>query len=215
MRRHEIKFDISEYKLIDIVKDYKLKELHPKRKIQSIYFDTIDYDFFTDSEEGQTPRKKVRLRSYNEEQTYSLEIKYANSYYREKIVLSNFLYTKENFLKKMKELNINELIHPKLTVTYERYYYFSPIGRITIDKNIYFQKINNFFKANSGIVKDNKTILEVKIQKEKFDKHEVLKCFNFKESRNSKYCNGVSYPKRGIILLVNAKFCFLRSPMHK
>ena len=97
MRRHEIKFDISEYKLIDIVKDYKLKELHPKRKIQSIYFDTIDYDFFTDSEEGQTPRKKVRLRSYNEEQTYSLEIKYANSYYREKIVLSNFLYTKENF----------------------------------------------------------------------------------------------------------------------
>ena len=195
MRRYEIKFDISEYKLIDIVKDYKLKELHPKRKIQSIYFDTIDYDFFTDSEEGQTPRKKVRLRSYNEEQTYSLEIKYANSYYREKIVLSNFLYSNENFLKKMKELNINELIHPKLTVTYERYYYFSPIGRITIDKNIYFQKINNFFKINSGIVKDNKTILEVKIQKEKFDKHEVLKCFNFKESRNSKYCNGVNLLK--------------------
>ena len=112
MRRHEIKYDVSEYKLIDIVKDHKLKELHPKRKIQSIYFDTIDYDFFTDSEEGQTPRKKVRLRSYNEEQTYSLEIKYANSYHREKIVFSNFLYSNENFLEKMKELNINELIHP-------------------------------------------------------------------------------------------------------
>ena len=42
------------------------------------------------------------------------------------------------------------------------------------------------------LVKDNKTILEVKIQKEKFDKHEILKCFNFKESRNSKYCNGIN-----------------------
>ena len=195
MRRLEIKFDISEYRISNIVKDYKLKELYPKRKIQSIYFDTIDYDYYADSEEGCTPRKKVRLRKYNKEQTYSLEIKTANSYHREKIVISNFYYSDEDFLKKMRELNINELIHPKLTVTYERYYYFSPIGRITIDKNIYFQKINNFFKANSGIVKDNKTILEVKIQKEKFDKHEVLKCFNFKESRNSKYCNGVNLLK--------------------
>ena len=40
-----------------------------------------------------------------------------------------------------------------------------------------------------------KIILEAKIQKEKFDEHEVLKYFNFKESRNSKYCNEINLLK--------------------
>ena len=42
MKRYEIKFDISEYKIFKIVKDYKLKKLHPQRTVQSFYFDTIN-----------------------------------------------------------------------------------------------------------------------------------------------------------------------------
>ena len=72
------------------------------------------------------------------------------------------------------KFNIKELIHPKIGVTYLRYYYLSPIGRITVDKNIFFQKVNNYLKFSNGNIRDNKTILELKIEREekqKFDKN--------------------------------------------
>ena len=40
------------------------KELYPKRKISSLYFDSTQLKMFTDSEEGITPRKKIRVRMY-------------------------------------------------------------------------------------------------------------------------------------------------------
>ena len=66
-----------------------------KGKIKSIYFDTLNYNYFTDSEEGQTPRKKIRLRSYNKDKTYSLEFKFSNAYHRKKIVINNNLVSKD------------------------------------------------------------------------------------------------------------------------
>ena len=192
MNRYEIKFDISDYKPEEIIRSYNLFQLHPKRKIKSIYFDTINYDYFIDSEEGQAPRKKVRIRSYDNNKVYSLEFKYTELYHRKKIVINNFVYNYYNFLKKIRENNIKELIHPKLLVVYTRDYYQSAIGRVTIDKNISYQKVNNSFKESSCVINEKKTILEVKIQKDSFDKEKILKFFRFKESRNSKYCNGIN-----------------------
>lgn len=192
MNRYEIKFDITKYPQNKIIRDYKLINLHPNRIINSIYFDTLDYDYYRDSEEGQTPRKKIRIRSYNKSKDYSLELKYTNSYHRKKIVINNFNYSNKNLLKKIKEFNINELVHPTLSVTYNRQYFSSSIGRITIDKNIIYQKVNNYLKISSAFIRDHKTILEVKVQKEDFDKNEIFEFFNFQESRNSKYCNGIN-----------------------
>ena len=42
------------------------KELYPKRKISSIYFDNKFFEMYRDSEEGCVPRKKVRIRHYPE-----------------------------------------------------------------------------------------------------------------------------------------------------
>jgi len=192
MNRYEIKFDISEYKQHEIIKDYKLVKLYPQRIIDSIYFDTINYDYFYDSEEGQVPRKKIRIRNYNKGKIYSLEFKFTNFHHREKIVFNNFTYNYQNLLRRIKELHIHDLIYPNLLVNYTRQYYSSSIGRITIDKNISYQKVDNYFKPTSAALHDHKTILEVKIQKDFFDKNKVLKFFNFKESRNSKYCNGIN-----------------------
>ena len=192
MNRYEIKFDISGHRSEEIIKSYNLLQLYPKRKIKSIYFDTINYDYFIDSEEGQTPRKKVRIRSYDNNKIYSLEFKYTEFYHRKKIVINNFVYNNYNFFKKIRENNIKELLHPKLSVVYTREYYQSSIGRVTIDKNILYQKVNNNFKETSDIRNEKKTILEVKVQKDFFDKQKILKFFRFKEARNSKYCNGIN-----------------------
>jgi len=192
MNRYEIKFDISEYKIFKIIKEYQLKELHPERIIKSIYFDTINYSYFIDSEEGQTPRKKIRLRSYNLDKSQSLELKFTNSYHREKIVINNFIFSNENISREVRKFNIYDLIQPKLLVSYTRQYFLSAIGRITIDKNIKYQKVNNKLNTIGAPISDHKTILEVKTQKTNFDKSEILKFINLQESRNSKYCNGVN-----------------------
>ena len=42
------------------------KILYPKRKITSIYFDNLSFTSYTDAIEGTVPRKKIRLRFYND-----------------------------------------------------------------------------------------------------------------------------------------------------
>ena len=60
----KIKFHISDY--IKIKKDiFKLngRSLYPKRFISSLYFDNKNLDMYRDSEEGNTPRKKLDLET--------------------------------------------------------------------------------------------------------------------------------------------------------
>ena len=65
MQRNEIKFKLDNSNLIKFKNETKLFSAYPQRKVFSIYFDTIDYKDFIDSEEGTVPRKKIRLRYYN------------------------------------------------------------------------------------------------------------------------------------------------------
>ena len=43
---------------------YEYSSLYPKRKIKSLYFENSVNQIFLDSEEGITPRKKIRIRNY-------------------------------------------------------------------------------------------------------------------------------------------------------
>ena len=54
-----------------------VKKIHHPRTIESLYFDNYNLDMHTDSEEGIVPRKKIRIRTYpndNDGKIY-LEIK--------------------------------------------------------------------------------------------------------------------------------------------
>ena len=88
-KRHEIKFIIMKNKEC-ISQRQNLKKLYPDRIIESLYFDTKKLDFFNLSEEGVTPRLKVRIRGYDEGILNNLEIKTTNNYHREKIVIKEF-----------------------------------------------------------------------------------------------------------------------------
>lgn len=67
--RKEIKYKLtlSDQKILKkelIIKGMKL--LFAKRKINSLYFDTDNLDFYKNSEEGVLPRKKIRIRWYGD-----------------------------------------------------------------------------------------------------------------------------------------------------
>ena len=63
MQRNEIKFKLDNSNLIKFKNETKLFLAYPQRRVFSIYFDTIDYKDFIDSEEGTVPRKKIRIRT--------------------------------------------------------------------------------------------------------------------------------------------------------
>lgn len=189
-KRHEIKFIINKKEKINFINKNHLNKIFPDRIVESIYFDTKDLQFFSLSEEGVTPRFKIRLRGYNNEKPSNLEIKKTKNYHREKIVLKNFQFNSFELHKTLKSMGINNIVDQKIRVKYLRSYYeFKDLGRITMDENIEFFNPSKEFRNPKKI---NKIILEVKIQRKEIDKNHVEKIINLKESRFSKYCVGIN-----------------------
>ena len=95
--RIEEKIDIHKSKLL-IFKKWILqnngKKIYFKRKINSIYFDTKNFQMYQDSEEGCSPRMKLRIRYYDE-----------NNFYLEKKIS-----TQNDRLKSTRKINLNEKI---------------------------------------------------------------------------------------------------------
>ena len=86
--RKEIKFLFPDYHLThykNLIQQLGWKEEFPKRKVHSIYFDTIDNDFLFDSIYGLGKREKIRLRYYNEFNDAHFELKVKNDIYGFKI----------------------------------------------------------------------------------------------------------------------------------
>ena len=143
------------------------------------------------SEEGVTPRAKVRVRGYNNGKLNNLEIKTTQNYHREKIVIKNIKVDHHSLHDNLKKVGINKIVSQKLRVKYLRsYYLLDGIGRITMDRDIEFLSPDVNFH-NSKKIKS--IILEVKTQSNKIDKNLIEKIINFRETRFSKYCTGVNY----------------------
>ena len=192
MLRQEIKFITNSNKFKNIISNFNLNKLYKSRMIYSIYFDTHDYKLFRLSEEGVSPRYKVRLRSYDFNfHKVNLEIKKTKNYLREKIVVKDFFYNKNSLRNNLIKLGITENLYPILQVSYERKYYNSYFGRITFDTNIKYTKVNENLKNILPNSMDTFEILEVK-NNNQYDKYQVMQLLNLKETRFSKYCQGIN-----------------------
>ena len=177
---------------------------HPKRYVNSIYFDDNNYTSIKENLDGVNNRAKFRLRWYGKNNFVlnnpKLEIK----------IKKNFLNYKRIFsLKKLNNLNLKNLNHVKsinyevnniikkkllfstITTHYERLYLISGNKKIraTIDYNLkgtnfncYFQ--NPIFKVSGDV------IVEFKYKKE-YDNYvrSNLKKISSRFSKNSKYVN--------------------------
>ena len=96
--------------------------LYPKRKIKSLYFENSVNQIFLDSEEGITPRKKIRIRNYpdNIDKKFFFEKKISSPdgrYKQKKIVNSNEI---ENLKKFGYFDEVYKSCYPKLFVEYSR-----------------------------------------------------------------------------------------------
>lgn len=190
VKRLEIKFVFTNNNENKFIDSYKLKKIHPDRLVESLYYDTNDFKFFRLSEEGITPRIKLRFRGYDSNILSNLEIKKTNNYHREKLVIKNFNFNLIQFYKKIQEIGIKEILEEKIRIKYNRsYYYIKNIGRVTFDKDIFFYMPKS---TNNLGVKINDTVMEVKITNNNVDKNYIEKFFNLRESRFSKYCTGIN-----------------------
>jgi len=151
-KRYEIKFIINEKQKSLFLRKNSLSNLFPDRIVESIYYDTKDLFFFNMSEEGVTPRTKVRVRGYNNGKLNNLEIKTTQNYHREKIVIKDIKVDHHNLHDNLKKVGINRIVYQKLRVKYLRsYYLLDGIGRITMDRDIEFLSPNVNFHNSKKI----------------------------------------------------------------
>ena len=187
---------------------YAFHKPYPDRKINSLYFDTIGYDALEESIEGNSLRKKTRLRWYGNRKNSTkavLELKFKKGNISWKhLYKSEYMVTPRanhwnNFVKCNKLQGIDPRLYnmiPMSVVKYDRKYYCSFDGkiRLTIDTNLqtYLQHSSKrpnlrFYRNHIGFV-----VLEVKVASED-QPHikEVLKGIPFSAKRFSKYCESI------------------------
>ena len=188
--RKEKKIKLSKFefsKLKSTLIEDGMSSLYPKRVITSKYFDTSDYRMFQDSEEGVLPRKKIRVRWYDEKKIF-LEIKISSIEGR---------FKTSNLIDKVDLINLESrgyldrdygLVYPKIVIEYLRSYYIYKKMRITFDENItYFSK--NFHKYQKS--RDLEAVVEIKTSMDLSDEY-IQKNFSHITSRFSKYCRGIN-----------------------
>lgn len=160
-----------------------MTELFKPRTINSIYYDTPDLRMFHDSEEGVLPRKKVRIRWYNNQKNYFLEKKISS-------IEGRFKTT-----TKLKNINIKEqlnknifdkdygMLRPKITISYKRSYFNFREARITFDENI---TVENVTYGSKHICFENERVAEIKVPNNCSEDF-IQKIIPYASSRFSKY----------------------------
>jgi SPX domain protein involved in polyphosphate accumulation len=216
--RFERKFLFQNCHVQDIIQSvyrnsYGFQEIFHKRKVNNIYFDDSNYNFYKQNVEGVADRKKLRLRWYGQNaleiENPTIEIKKKmgeagdkNSFRLKGVSLDMAKQTPNNihaFLLKNTEKNLPahlalNRLHPTLINTYERRYFLSFCGRyrITVDFNQAFYNPNYVVLENSQR-KINDIVLELKYAVEADNEaRQVSQQIKTRLSKNSKYVNGIN-----------------------
>lgn len=189
--RKEKKYRISFSELFQIqsdLLDVGMSQLYPKRIVSSCYFDTDNLSLFHDSEEGTLPRKKIRLRWYDNIINPKKEQKISSVEGRHKIVESvNGLNTENDVYKLSYTDQIYGVLKPKLVISYTRQYFMYESLRITFDRDILYRYlVSNTFDA----IEDNECVMEVKVPFDVDDAY-IENLVPFPTSRFSKYSRGM------------------------
>ncbi len=221
--RYERKFIIENPSLnsIDYFRYYlpsDIYEVHPPRRVNSIYYDTDNLLLAHQNKEGQSNRFKVRIRYYGESYSFNnplLEIKskIGNVGTKYKFKVENIKLLNNNFsfsylLNNSKLPSfVNDLItvlKPIVFISYERYYYLEKFQkfRLTFDKCLTFNHI--FYPAKNiplllgpQVSYQNK-VIEIKYSKKyEPDINNFIKAFPLRQTTFSKY--RISLSELGIL----------------
>ena len=189
--RKEEKIFFHKSSFLDLIKflnKNNAKKLYPTRQIESIYFDNKFFQSYHDSEDSLVPRKKIRIRSYDNFLNCIFETKITSV--EGKFKKSNKITTKE-FLSKINKGIYDKsygLLYPVIKISYLRkYFLINNYLRITIDYDVKYcdYKRNNFF-----VIDKDSLILEVKSDDNVLDDM-IKNIIPFNRERVSKYCLGI------------------------
>lgn len=216
--RHEIKF-VSDPWRVPLVEIWAMcskaafRETYPPRRVNNVYFDTIDLDAFSENLSGISSRTKVRFRWYGKTVSPEggvIEIKQrrndvgTKAQIRTSGVLEldgrSWRSVAEDLrgrISEKDELWLKNFDRPSIINRYDRKYYESLNGnlRLTIDTNqVVFDQtkaaIPNFDRKSNL---PDCAVVEVKFRPEESDyASTILKDLPIRRSRNSKYMVGVN-----------------------
>ena len=222
-QRYEIKIPIDENNFVKY-KNWLLElkgvsSAYSDRIINSIYFDSINYDSALANLSGLSNRMKYRIRWYGddvESDTFA-EIKIKSGRIGKKIVLptkkkfkdlniENAFLAHNLWFRDSKDLSVIPLItttslQPVLHVRYNRsYYIFENFIRLTFDLLPNYRIFKNKHSKNYW-KQDTFSVLEIKFNKDNLPKaKKFLSKLPFVHKRNSKYLRGLSYCDKAIYI---------------
>lgn len=187
-KEKKIRLSISDQIILKSkLKSQGMMEIYTPRIVNSIYFDTEHYKMYHESEEGIVPRKKVRIRWYNNDlnkQTLENKISsYEGRYKYSKDIMSSNNIKNINFLL---DKSYGKIMRT-LKIQYSREYFKFKNMRITFDSNIIYK---NLRKSVQNYKKDFLCVVEIKTPIN-IDDDYINKHFNLSWSRFSKYARGV------------------------
>lgn len=204
--RYEIKYEVAEY-ASDFIRNAvfvhpsSFLEAFPDRQVHNIYFDTMDLDFFYQNINGDPDRRKIRLRWYDRNypgKDARLEIKCKQRELGWKEITNVDQDLSDMSLGEITEY-VNDVSKPgqqldaSLINNYSRSYYesFDRKFRLTLDKNISFKQ-PDLIAFEGGNIVLNTTVLEIKFEEKEMEYFEdVNRYFPFRQTKYSKYSNGL------------------------
>ena len=216
--RFERKFLFQRCHVQDIIQSvhrnsYGFQEIFHKRKVNNIYFDDSNYNYYKQNVEGVADRKKLRLRWYGEDtltiENPTIEVKKKMGEAGDK---DSFRLKGASFdLAAQTPSKVHQLLipltrqhvavhhalkklQPALINTYERRYFLSFCGRfrITVDFN------QAFYNPNYTVLQHserniNDIVLELKYAvADDNEARQVSQQIKTRLSKNSKYVNGMN-----------------------
>lgn len=215
--RHERKFLIAERSAKEVE---QLLKLHPAcfspiyhpRRVNNIYFDSLGFDSYYANVEGNTDRKKARIRWYGElfgaVNNSILEFKIKKGLLGKKELYSLAPFTVDAGFSKQQIVNaLNDdnvppnvrnlmlSVQPVLLNTYLRKYFISADKefRITIDSDLTYYRISyNGATFLNKVTDHNAVVLELKYDADmENEAKEIGSGFPFTMTKNSKYLQGI------------------------
>jgi SPX domain protein involved in polyphosphate accumulation len=226
--RQEIKYKVffmDEPKLYDwLYRHSFFQESYSPRMVNSLYFDTSNYDFASSNMSGESRRIKVRARWYSEldenfldgfisnSKVFNFEVKRKINSLSDKVNIGKIKFDKkDNFLYRVESIqnqlgsvcnNFLTLSSLKLLSTvftnYEREYFELNSDsniRLTIDKNISY--CNSNVPSDLMLLAKDYIIVELKFHPELRNKvNKLMKDFPFRQVRSSKFLSSLAQIQR-------------------
>ena len=189
--RKEKKYRFSRFEIAKVKQELfaeGMQRIYNQRSVHSCYFDNSSLVSFRESEEGVLPRKKIRVRWYDQQDSYMKEVKISSIEGRFKS--SNFLQgvsNRSDIFKLDFYDNVYGRLRPKIVVSYQREYFKVGPLRVTIDSGITYRSVG----YRLGIIcADPESVMEVKASID-CGEDAIENTIRYPTSRFSKYSRGI------------------------